>query len=165
MYWIVNLIVAIWVIFDAKKRRMDPIGWAFGTFLFSPIIVPVYFSKRSLMMGEVREGGTAWNVLKYFAIIWTIFMIFVGAQAIYKVSSTLDTSPNGAYYFGAQIGAGISFVLIAALWFFPMVFALILGFFLKKSSVIEIGPTGKLLSAELKEPKESSPAKEYYNIK
>jgi len=41
---------------------------------------------------------------------------------------------------GATIGLGIIFLL----WFIFLVVALVLGLFLKKSSIVEKGPTGPL---------------------
>ena len=34
--------------------------------------------------------------------------------------------------------------MLIAMWFIPMICALMLGFFLKKSSIVEKGPTGPL---------------------
>jgi len=47
-YWILWLLIAIWVLFDAKKRRNNMIGWPIGTFLLGVIVLPVYLAKRNL---------------------------------------------------------------------------------------------------------------------
>ena len=45
---------------------------------------------------------------------------------------------------GAAIGVSIVVVVLAIVWFFPMVGAIVLGFFLKNSAIVERGPTGPL---------------------
>lgn len=107
---------------------------------------PFYFAKRNLKSGQVREGGTAWNVLKYFALFWTITIAVVGVAGFGSASAVVSNSTNGFEQAGAVIGTGIGLALLLPLWFFPMVFALILGAFLKKSSVVENGPTGELVN-------------------
>ncbi len=45
---------------------------------------------------------------------------------------------------GVAIGAGLGIIFIAGLWFCGTVGALLIGMFLKKSTVVEKGPTGAL---------------------
>ena len=65
---------------DAKKRLNHPVGWPAATLVLGPVVLPVYFAKRNLQAGEVREGGTGWNVIKNFALFWTL-TVAVGAVA------------------------------------------------------------------------------------
>jgi hypothetical protein len=143
-YWILYLILAVWTAFDAKTRGNNFIGWAIGVFLIGPLVLPVYFAKRYLKDGETREGGTGWNILKNFALFWTLTMLIAGIAGIVSAGSIVSNSSNEFEQAGAVIGAGIGLTLIVSLWFFPMIVALIIGFFLKKNSVVEKGPTGKL---------------------
>ena len=55
-------------------------GWPAATLVLGPVVLPVYFVKRNLKAGEVREGGTGWNVIKNFALFWTL-TVAVGAIA------------------------------------------------------------------------------------
>lgn len=144
LYLILWLILAAWTYYDASKRKNKPIMWAILTFLFGVIALPVYFAKRNLKPGEVREGGTAWNVLKNFALFWTLTMAVVGISGFINASRVVSTAKSGAEAAGAAIGTGIGMTMIFFLWFFPMIIALILGFFMKKSSIVEKGPTGGL---------------------
>jgi hypothetical protein len=143
-YWILWIILAVWTFFDAKKRHNNAIGWAIGTLLVGPIVLPVYFAKRYLRVNEVREGGTAWNVLKNFSLYWTLTMFIVGVAGAIGAGGVISGAEDGAEQAGAVIGAGIGLTMIFILWLVVVVIALILGFFLKKSSIIEKGPTGKL---------------------
>ena len=122
-YWVLNIAIALWVFFDARSRKMDkPVLWAIGTCLLMIVVIPFYFAKRSLKAGEVREGGTGWNVTKSFAIFWTLFMFIAGVTD------------------GTAMGIGMIF----GLWFVVIVGAFVIGLFLKKSSIVEKGPTGAL---------------------
>ena len=143
-YFLLYIAVAIWLFLDAKKRRYNGIPWAICTAIFGPLVVPFYFAKRPLKDGEIREGGFAWNVLKYFAIFWTI-TIFIGFIAgMAGASDVANRATSDAERAGAGIGMAIGGFMIFFLWFVIMAGALVLGFFLKKSSVIERGPTGPL---------------------
>ena len=106
------------------------------------IVLPLYFAKRPLRANEVREGGFAWNILKNFALTWTILMVAISITAISAASQTNVNS--GAEAAGAALGMGIVIVILAVLWFVPMVGAIVLGFFLKNSAIVERGPTGPL---------------------
>jgi hypothetical protein len=135
---------AIWVLVDSRRRLNNPVGWTVGTLILGPVVLPVYFAKRHLKSRETREGGTAWNILRNFALFWTIAMAvaaIIGATAVSEQSATLHGDAEKA---GFAIGTALGLGLIGALWFFPMVGAVVLGFLLKKSSVVEKGPTGPL---------------------
>jgi hypothetical protein len=144
-YAVMYLILALWVLLDALKRKAGAIPWAIGTLLLGPFVLPLYLAKRPLKAGEVREGGTAWNVLKTFALFWTLLMVVAAVMGLVGASKTYTALESNAERTGAAIGTTLGLGLIGALWFFPMVGALVLGLFLKKSSVVETGPTGPLV--------------------
>jgi len=144
-YVIIFGLLTLWVAYDANRRKLGAAQtalWAIGTFLLGVIVVPIYFAKRPLMANQVREGGLAWNVLKNFALTWTLLMIAIGISALGAASETSVSSDAEAA--GAFIGTGIVFLILAVVWFFPMVGAIVLGFFLKNSAIVERGPTGPL---------------------
>jgi hypothetical protein len=144
-YIIIFGVLTLWVAFDASRRNLGAaktILWAIGTFLIGVIVVPIYLAKRPLKPYEVREGGLAWNLLKNFALTWTVLMVAISISAINAAAGT-DTS-SGAEAAGAAIGIGIVIVILAVVWFVPMVGAIALGFFLKNSAIVERGPTGPL---------------------
>ena len=144
-YVVIFGLLALWVGFDASRRNLGAakaILWAIGTFLLGVIVVPIYLAKRPLKANEVREGGLAWNLLKNFALTWTILMVAIGITAINSAAGTNASSDAEAA--GVAIGTGIVFVILAVVWFVPMVGALVLGFFLKNSAMVERGPSGPL---------------------
>jgi hypothetical protein len=136
---------AVWVFFDAYKLRKHTLreaaGWALGTLAVWLFVVPLYFAQRHLRAGETREGGDGWNYLKTFAVLWTIVMLAVGAHYILAASEVASTAHTGAAQAGAAIGVTLGFGVV---WFFPVVGALLLGLVLKKTSIVEKGPTGPL---------------------
>lgn len=144
--WYIALygLFAIWVLVDGLKRKAKAIPWAIGTLLLGPVVLPVYVAKRPLKAGEVREGGTGWNVLRDFALFWTILMAVAAVGGMVAVSEQTATLQSEAERAGAAIGTALGLGMIAALWFFPVGGALVLGLFLKKSSIVEKGPTGPL---------------------
>ena len=139
-YWLLYGVLAVWVLGDGAARKANGILWAVGTLLLGPLILPVYLAKRPLKSGEVREGGTAWNVLKNFAILWTVLMAIVAVMSLMAVSQHTLKAQGGAEQAGAALGTVLGLGVIGAFWFFPMVGALMLGLMLKKSSVVERGP-------------------------
>ena len=144
-YWLLNVAIALWVFFDARSRKMDqPVLWAIGTAILMIVVIPFYFAKRPLKDGEVREGGTAWNVIKSFAIFWTLFMFIAGVAGMMAVSNVVNKASSGAEQAGAAIGTALGMGMIIGLWFVVIVGALVIGLFFKKSSIVEKGPTGAL---------------------
>ena len=138
-YLLIIVIFAAWVFVDALKRKNNHIGWPVLTLLVSPVIaLPVYLAKRHLKEGEVRKGGTSWNVIKNFAVAWTITIIVFSIVLMVIIAEVSETSASMKM---ADMGMGIS---IGVFWFVVLVVTLVLGFFLKKNSVVERGPTGPL---------------------
>jgi hypothetical protein len=140
-----NFTIALWVFFDARSRKMDlSLLWAIGTALLMIFVIPFYLATRPLKDGEVREGGTSWNVIKSFALFWTLLMFVAGVSGMMVASNFFNRTDSGAEQFGAAIGTAIGMGMIIGLWFAVMVCALVIGLFLKKSSIVEKGPTGAL---------------------
>lgn len=144
-YWILNLALAAWVFMDARSRKMDQAAlWAVGTFLLLIFVIPFYLAKRPLKAGEVREGGTAWNVIKSFALFWTVFMVVAGVAGMMAAGDASTEAISDAEKAGAAIGTALGLGMIIFLWFIVISGSLVVGIFLKKSSVVEKGPTGAL---------------------
>ena len=133
--------LAVWVLVDGLSRHANGVLWALGTLLLGPIILPIYLAKRPLKMGEVREGGAAWNILKNFALLWTLLMGVVGVVSLVAIGHSTTHLHSSAEQAGAALGTVLGLGFIGALWFFPMLGALVLGLLLKKSSVVERGST------------------------
>lgn len=139
-YLILNVIIASWVFFDAKKRNMNqPFAWSIGVVLLMIVVIPFYFAKRPLLPGEVREGGTGWNVIKSFAIFWTVFMFFAGASGLVAAGNSVTQQHDQYAQAGAAIGTAIGVSMIAGLWFIVLAGSLAIGLFIKKNSIVEHG--------------------------
>ncbi len=145
LYFLVYIGIGIWVYLDAKRRlQANQIVWPIATCILGPVVVPFYLAKRNLKQGEVREGGTPWNIVKYFAMFWTLTMFLAGISGMAGASEVADSASSDAERAGAAIGTGLGMMFLFALWFIIIVSALVFGLFVKKSSVIENGPTGPL---------------------
>lgn len=143
-YFILYAMFAIWVYFNAAKRKYSPGLWAVGTLILGPIVLPVYFAKRPLVMGETREGGVAWNVLKNFVLFWTLTMLFAGIAGCAGASHVAQNASTDVEKVGAGLGMTLMAGIMFGAWIVPAVSAAVLGFFLKQSNVVEKGPTGPL---------------------
>jgi hypothetical protein len=141
---------AIWVLLDGLARRIGPnvAAWTLGTLLLGPIVLPIYLAKRPLKKGELREGGTAWNVLKNFAILWTVLMAMAAFGAMTHLGQTVSSLDSDAARAGAGLGLLLGMGFMAVVWFLPTCGAAVLGFLLKKNSIVETGPTGALVGQD-----------------
>lgn len=147
LYFLLYIVFALWVLLDSfsRKIRTAAFFWALGTALLGPVILPIYLASRPLKEGEVREGGTAWNILKNFAVLWTVLMVIASIVVVIEMAKrTSELTGEGAQT-GTGIGIAMGLVLFAAAWFIPTAGAALLGFLLKKTSAIEAGPTGPLI--------------------
>lgn len=147
-YLLVCIPVAIWVYIDSRRRLFEPgKWWALASALLGPITAPVYIAIRPLRKGERREGGLPWNILKNFALFWTLTLFVAAIAGLVNASQVIDETTNEYEQAGAVVGTGLGLAAIFAIWFFPMVGAIMLGVFLKKSTEVEEGPTGPLANA------------------
>lgn len=146
-YFLLYGVFALWVLFDGLNRKMGGAAalWVLGTAVLGPIVLPGYLALRPLKQGEVREGGTPWNILKNFAILWTIVMAIASLAAVISMAKGTSDLTSDAARAGAGIGMVLGMGLLAAIWFLPTMGAALLGFLLKKNTVVENGPTGPLV--------------------
>ena len=144
-YIVINIVLAVWMLYDGYQRKV-PKKWLYfiGTLVLSWLVMPFYLAGRPLKAEEVREGGYAWNILKNFALIWTIVIFISGVAGLISAGQIAEQAQTQAEAAGAGLGIILGFFLLGALWFVPMVGALVLGFFLKNNAKIEEGPTGPL---------------------
>lgn len=146
---LLNVPFALWIFIDAKKRMNHVLGWPLATLLLGPIILlPIYLAKRNLKTEEVRSGGTGWNILRYFAALWTIV---IAVSVIWHLSDSPDSAQqytSEVEQAGATIGAVMALGMIFFIWLGVLVGALVLGLILKDSNIVEKGPTGPLANTE-----------------
>jgi hypothetical protein len=144
-YLIVAGLMALWVLRDARQRleRASAFGWAIGTLLVPFLALPLYHASRPLRAGETRTGGKPWNILKDFALTWTVLLLAVEVSMAIELAAGLSAQVTEADKAGYGFAAVLGLALIAMYWFFPTVGALALGFLLRRPSVVERGPTGR----------------------
>jgi hypothetical protein len=137
-YFVLYGIFALWALLDGLSRKMRGSAalWAIGTGILGPIILPIYLASRPLKQGEVREGGKSWNVLKNFAILWTIVMVVASAYSLGAMAEATTGVASDAGMVGAGLGMVFGMGVLAAVWFFPTVGAALVGFLLKKNTVV-----------------------------
>jgi hypothetical protein len=148
-YLIAGLFAAIWTGLDAYSRRSNVALYAVGAFLFAPMVVPIWIASRPLRTGETREGGRAWNVLRNFAITWTILMAIAAFVGLLAAGKSVSHADSEAAQTGAGLGILLGMGLLGMVWFVPMIGTVVLGFILKKANANEVGPTGPLATPNL----------------
>lgn len=139
----ISLVLAVWVVRDASRRQTQtaPFLWGLGVLLVWILFLPLYLTKRPLKTGEVRSGGGGWNFMKYLAITITVYVPIVMVLGLSEVAAQV-TSVEEA------VALVVIFVLLMGLvWAIFAGGVLLIGLVLKKSSVIERGPTGPLAQA------------------
>lgn len=151
---IVNGILALWVLVDAGKRKASAGGWFFGTLILGVLLIPFYRAGRPLKAGEKRYGGYGWNVMKGFALFWTLFMFVAAVTGMFNAGSAINEmgAASDAERAGAGLGVALGMGMLFCLWFFPLVGALVLGLLLKKGNEVEEGPTGRLAQIDQTKP-------------
>lgn len=140
-YWILAALATIYVYWDANRRGNKAWGWSLPTIFLWPIIVPIYRSKRFLLKGEQRVGGTTWALLKSFVVLWQVFCIAWLSSYGVEISTTVEEASTEAESAGAAIGGTLGIGFIIGAWVGITVIVGILGLFFKGGKVEE-GPTG-----------------------
>lgn len=125
-----NLVVAIWVWHDARRRRArKPVFAAALALLWGPLGVAFWASERPLTSGERRIGGTAAVMARYFALAWTAMIpaVFVLVVPLMAYRAAVPGS------LGATLGVRTAALIVTlAVWLIPAVFALCLGGLLRE---------------------------------
>ncbi|MFZ4791911.1 MAG: hypothetical protein ACOYMW_13645 [Candidatus Competibacteraceae bacterium] len=83
----------------------------------------------------------------YFALFWTLTMAVGAIAGMVNAGQVADRATTQAQKAGAALGATLGMGVIFVLWLVMLAAALILGLFLKKSSIVEHGPSGPLAQA------------------
>jgi hypothetical protein len=140
LYLYLSIAVTLFVLWDTARRGIARVRWAIGSALAWPVVLPAWMCMRPLRTGEVRRGGRAWNLLRYFALAWTLLWgahlaVTVGVGAV--VAGTSESKSDR--------DAGLSMVVLLGgmylvIWLVPALGALLLGALLRRSDQIERGP-------------------------
>ena len=70
--------LAIWVVIDGYKRKVNVIPWAIGATILGPIILPYFIVNRPLK-AYVSNGGRKRQILiKGLAVFWVLLLAVIG---------------------------------------------------------------------------------------
>lgn len=146
--WFLLIITAAWVFVDARKRKADqPALWAIGTFLIAVLAFPAYLATRPLLPGERREGGGAWNFLRYLALMWTILMAILAIAYMVSIADSTAGMNSDAERAGAAIGTALGLGFLGVAWLAPTAVILLIGVLVRKPNLAETGDTSVALPA------------------
>ena len=139
----ISLVLAVWVGRDASRRQTQTASflWGLGVLLVWILFLPLYLTKRPLKTGEVRSGGGGWNFMKYLAITVTVYVPIVTVLGLSDVAARATSVEEAVALVVVVV------LLIGLVWVIFAGGVLLIGLVLKKSSVIERGPTGTLAQA------------------
>lgn len=135
-YFYVCGLIGLFIAWDVWKRThsaLRALSLLLGSTILAPIAAPLWLAHRPLLEGEIREGGVAWNVVKYFVFTWTVIVFLWGLVHLFNLTGSARYVRMTAFDVMLEIG------MIAAAWFIPAGAAVIIGFFVKKS-IAEHGP-------------------------
>lgn len=138
--WVTFILIGAWVFYDAHRRGGRRVAWALGTAVAPMFVLPFYFAKRPLRAGEVREGGTAWNVLRNFAFVWTVLVGLAAMLGVAGIAVDYNPDASDAEAIGTAFGTTMGMLFLGVMWFFPFAGAVAAGLMVRKSSVVERGP-------------------------
>ncbi len=137
------VVLGRWVYLDTTARRVcNPVAWTIVVPITWLFMLPVYLATRPLAAGEVRGGGTWWNILHAFSATYavgaTLILLRYARMAVFAL--VWNAMRGGGGFVAAFLQAlgilGASIVL-------PALTALGIGLLLRKP-IIEVGPTGPL---------------------
>jgi hypothetical protein len=121
IYMLLTVVAALFVLWDGAQRGAARAGWTVAALVAWPIALPLWMATRPLRVGERRVGGRAWNVLRYFTLVWTILW---GVKLVVVLGLRL---------------APLLAVIYVGIWIVPALGALLLGLALRKQAIVEHG--------------------------
>jgi hypothetical protein len=130
-----------WVYLDTAARGVrNPIAWAIIVPISWIFMLPVYLARRPLVAGEVRTGGTWWNLLRAFAATYAVGTALLALRYLRPALFGLVWAIAAG---NRAVMALLQFVGVLLLIALPAVLALGVGMFLRKQTT-EVGPTASL---------------------
>ena len=148
-----NLVIALWVLADARARRARKPGFAAVlALMWGPLGLGFWESDRPLALGEIRAGGTATAIARGFVRGW-VAMLPAVAALVYAVVEHRAAVPGSL---GREIGLPqATAVVLSMAWGAPAVLAALLGSVARAKTVergtsaTTAGPIGPTLAAGL----------------
>jgi hypothetical protein len=135
--FVFNLVLAAWVLYDARVRRAaKPIFAAILTLAWGPLGLAFWASERPIARSEKRAGGTPWTMARTFALTFSAM-----APAIF-VLVVPDLRDRAAVpgSLGDRLGViPASALITTGALVFGSGGALLIGWFLRQRHVRETG--------------------------
>ncbi len=132
-----NLVLAVWVLHDARTRHArKPLFASLLTLLWGPLGVAFWVSDRPLGTTDERRGGTAWVIARTFA--WAITALVPAAFLL--VTGVIRDRSAVPGSLGATIGVvPASAIVTAGGWVLLTGLALTLGALARNAQRVERG--------------------------
>jgi hypothetical protein len=146
LYLYLSIAVTLFVVWDAARRGAARARWAIAAALAWPVALPIWLTIRPLRSGELRRGGRASNLLRHFALAWSILwgahLAVTAGIGIVVATSEQDRSGRDS---GLSMVVLIS-LIFAVIWLIPALGALLLGWLLRRPDAVEHGPRSTALT-------------------
>lgn len=126
--------LAAWLAADASRRRCSVAGAVTLALVGNILGCAIYLATRPLVSGEVREGGLGWNLCRYLAALWVLWLVYAAAIL---VGVLLWSLVRGLPFVLLLSGSLVSYLPQLVLW--PLVCLAFLGYLLRLNSVVEVG--------------------------
>jgi hypothetical protein len=132
-----NLLLAAWVLHDARTRRAPkPLFASFLTLLWGPLGLAFWISDRPLTATDERRGGTGWVMARTFVLA---ISALVPAGFLLVTAAIQDRSPVPGSL-GATFGVALASLLVTAFgWIVLAGLALVLGRLSRNAAIVERG--------------------------
>ncbi len=120
-----NVILALWVLSDARARRArKPLFAAALALLWGPLGLGFWLSDRPLAAGERRTGGAGWTFARGFLLGWTAMLPAIVVFAHAAMTDRVNVAGSVAGRLGAVPAALLAAVM---LWGIPALLAVTIG--------------------------------------
>lgn len=120
-----NIVLAIWVLLDARTRRArKPLFAAALALLWGPLGLGFWLSDRPLAAGERRTGGAGWTFALGFLLGWAAMLPAIVVLAHAAMADRVNVAGSVAERLGALPAALLATLM---LWGIPALLAVAIG--------------------------------------
>lgn len=75
---LIHVMLAIWVLIDGHRRKVNVIPWAIGAMILGPIILPYFIANRPLKAYASKGGVKRQILFKGLAVFWVLLLAVIG---------------------------------------------------------------------------------------
>jgi hypothetical protein len=125
-----NLVLALWVLADARTRRAPkPLFAAVLALLWGPLGLGFWLSERPLAAGESRRGGGGWTFARGFLLGWTAMLPAVAVLVRAAMADRIGVAGSLPQQLGLLPA---SLLVTLAAWGAPALLAVGIGWMLRR---------------------------------